>query len=416
MIGTLDPAQRKVSIVGAGISGLLIGYSLKKQGYQVQIFEATSRVGGLIQTKTTPFGIAETAAHSMLVSEKVETFLRQLGVELISVNPKSKARFILRDEKMRKLPLSFFELIQTLKHFFSKPKLLSDPLSLQDWGNAYVGQAATQYLLSPFVSGVFACSPAELNAELAFPALVPHPASQSLFRWLRHRSKNHKSAPRPQMKTLKYGLQDLVNRLAQELEGCIHLNHPIDSLTELQGNVVLTVPTQALAKLIHTFDPTSFQALQKISYAPLVSATTFYRSTDFKHPPRGVGVLIPASERKRILGCLFNSSAFSDRVSSPEYVSLTVMMGGTRNPDALNLSDQEIKDLIDVELRSLLKAHAPPLHLEIVRWARAIPIFSNWLKDAQNSLKTGFCSTPGKIVFSNFSSSVSIRSLIESLT
>ncbi|NDF15028.1 amino acid oxidase, partial [bacterium] len=35
MIGRLDPDHRSVTIVGAGISGLLTGYVLKKRGWQV---------------------------------------------------------------------------------------------------------------------------------------------------------------------------------------------------------------------------------------------------------------------------------------------------------------------------------------------------------------------------------------------
>jgi monoamine oxidase len=42
-------------IIGAGTSGLCAGYELKKAGFDVQIFEASSRVGGRVKTFKDPF-------------------------------------------------------------------------------------------------------------------------------------------------------------------------------------------------------------------------------------------------------------------------------------------------------------------------------------------------------------------------
>ena len=42
--------EKKVIIVGAGISGLTAGYLLKEAGHNVVILEASNRAGGRIQT------------------------------------------------------------------------------------------------------------------------------------------------------------------------------------------------------------------------------------------------------------------------------------------------------------------------------------------------------------------------------
>src|SRR5215470_13071000 len=41
------PARAKVVVLGAGVSGLVVGYELGKLGYDFQILEASDRVGGL---------------------------------------------------------------------------------------------------------------------------------------------------------------------------------------------------------------------------------------------------------------------------------------------------------------------------------------------------------------------------------
>src|ERR1700683_3677506 len=44
------PRNAKVLILGAGISGLTLGYELNKLGYDFHILEARDRVGGLVWT------------------------------------------------------------------------------------------------------------------------------------------------------------------------------------------------------------------------------------------------------------------------------------------------------------------------------------------------------------------------------
>lgn len=45
-----DPVRRPVIIVGAGISGLVAGYELKRAGYEVTILEMSQRFGGRVKT------------------------------------------------------------------------------------------------------------------------------------------------------------------------------------------------------------------------------------------------------------------------------------------------------------------------------------------------------------------------------
>ena len=416
MIGKIDPSFKQVNIIGGGISGLLAGYTLKKKGYQIQIFEASPRVGGLIHTQQTPYGPVESAAHSLLVSKAVQNFFDELNVPLIPLNPKSKARYIVRDGKMHRMPLHFSEIMTTLKKLLSKPKdpFFAETGSLQEWGDAYLGPAATRFLLSPFITGIYSCTPKELNAHLAFPSLVNNDPHLSLWSILRSRKKSNE--PRPQMMTPLNGMETLVGALSEKLKAEIRVNAPVTDLHSLSGNIILTLPAYTSSPLLKSIDPASSEALSKVNYSSLITITVFYHRSDFKkHPPRGVGVLIPRKENYRILGCLFNSSAFSNRVVSEDTVSLTVMLGGTTDPEAIHLTHDQIHSLINEELRTLLNTKNAPLHLEITRWKNAIPIYSSDLKFAISQLTTGFCAQPGRVIFSNYSKTVSIRGLIESL-
>lgn len=310
------------------------------------------------------------------------------------------------------MPLRLIEIIKTLFHFFSKPKVIFNPetASLQEWGETYLGKSATHFLLSPFVTGIFATSPQRLLAKLAFPKLVPADPSLSLFRHFRKREK----ADRPQMMAPRGGMSEVIHALARALKDEIKLNHTVNELPRT-SNLILTVPSAALSKLIRKTDAQSAEALLQVQYAPLISITCFLKLQDFNRPPAGVGVLVPRNEGLRLLGCLFNSSAFENRVHTKEWISLTVMYGGTEDPEAMNLSDEELTQLLNLELNQLLKAQTPAEKIFITRWDRAIPIYSTTLKRAQDSLQNGFCAVAGRIVFSNFSKEVSIRGLLNAM-
>jgi len=399
MIGKLNPNDKRVTIIGAGISGLLMGYALKRKGYQVTIHEKSNRAGGLIETKQTPYGIVETAAHSILVNDTVKSLLDELGVETLALNPKSKARYIYRNGKMRRMPLTLVEIIKTIIHFFSKPKLskpLND-LTLADWGTAYLGKAATEFLLAPFTTGVFACHPKELNAKLSFPKLIPDSPSISLFQHFRQLGKKPKS-PRGQMMVFKYGTEDLIRKLETQLKDHIVYQSPIHNLNSIEGNLVLSVPAA------------------DIPYSPLITATVFISKNAFpKKPPNGVGVLIPRGEGLRILGVLFNSSAFEGRSTQTDHVSLTVMLGGTADPDVLQLNEGEIENIIKTDLKTLFQIQKNPSQMTTTKWSRAIPVYSSGLSEYITHIDSTYCHSPGKVIFTNFSGQVSIRGMIETI-
>lgn len=421
MIGQLDSTYRKATVVGAGISGLLAAYRLDASGYEVTLVEASARAGGLIETKQTPYGIAESAAQSFLASTAVKTLARQLELELIPIREDSRARFIYRDGRLRKFPLNFseaFQLLSRVTRRVTADTQYSPTANMEQWARQFLGDAALDYLVDPGLSGIYASQPVELALEAAFPQFAV-PVGASLFKTiLAYKREQKKKSPEPaQMMTFRHGMGSLVEKLDQHLIARLGDRWKKNTrLTELptHPNVVLTLPAHAASALLHGADSRLSESLSAIRYSPLMSVTVFYSRSQVDSKLRGVGALIPRRESRNILGILFSSSCFADRVADEsQYASFTVFMGGSARPELLDLDDSQVIDLIASELNLILGIEGHPLHTVIHRWPKAIPVYNTHLLETWKFAREGWCATSGNILFGNYTGQVSLRGLIE---
>lgn len=434
MIGSLKTKtakDREAVIVGAGVSGLLIAYVLDQKGFRVTLIDEAPRAGGVISTTQTEFGPAETAAHSFLVTDEVRAICEDLGVELSPVRADARARYIYRRGKLRKFPLSIFEALVTFfKAYFvlSRAETSRGSATLEDWGNRHLGKAAVNYLLSPFLTGIYAARPSEICVGTAFPSFEI-PAGQSLLsaqlrklrlRLIGPKSAEEKKTGRKRMMAPTQGMGALVRALEKRLEERLgerfRKGEKVSQLPE-GPNVILAVPAARAAALLSTSDSELSKALSEVQYSPLVSATIFVPKSAFSKVPWGVGVLIPETEKRSCLGVLFNSSAFPGRVKDEEnFVSLSMMLGGTVRPEMIDKPDHELLAIIREELKAIFDLDdrgAQSAHIFINRWSHAIPRYDRKLIGVWDAARLGWCSTPGHILAGNYTGQVSIRGMMQ---
>ncbi len=438
MIGTLDETRREATVVGAGVAGMLAAYALDKKGYEVTLLEERANAGGLIQTVRTEYGMAERAAHSLLASGPVVEFCRELGVELAEVRRDSRARFIVRGGRLRKFPLGVGEAVGALgRAAFVRARTGADALDLDSWGRMHLGDATVDYLLTPFVRGIYGARPAELGVEAAFPTLSVAPGqsllSSALGKAFKRRAKNgnvegasngvanagagKKRRESKRMVAPRYGMADLMSRLERRLEemleGRFRKGVRVAGIPDAP-NVILATPAYAAARLLQTSAPGLSRVLAEVRYTPIVSVTAFVPVESLTRPVKGVGALVPEKESRKSLGILFTSSSFEGRVKDESrYASFTVLLGGSSQPHWASASDAEIENAVREELEALLGVRGEPARLIISRWPHAIPQYSVSLPAVWRLARETWCAVPGHVLCGNYTGQVSLRGMIE---
>lgn len=404
MLGRINPHESRVHVIGAGISGLLMAHRLDELGYTVTLQEKQAQAGGLLQTLSTPEGLAESGAHSLWVTPAVVQLVETLQLRMQTAL--SQRKWICRQNRLSRFPLGLSEILKACwRRWRASPLVIKNHTSLEEWTLHYWGSPVLEALVGPFVRGIYASS----ARHLAFSAVFPKKnrgSSQPSF-W-----KKKIQAPQEGMGGLVTALQD---RLKKQLGNRFQLETPVEALSPL-GQSILTVPAQEASRFFETEDPLLCRLLNKVSYTPLVSVTCFAKKGAFPRGlPQGLGFLNALSQKSPVLGMLFTSKTFPGRTSSPDLLSWTTLLGGTEEPHWITAPEALIQEVIQKECHKLFSFQGAVERMVVFRWPRAIPMYDASLlalwQYAQEG--QGWFAQPGHVLFGNYTGGVSIRHLIE---
>ncbi len=161
--------MKKVSVVGAGFAGLTVSLKLAQKGFQVDLYESSARVGGLLGTDYTEYGLAEHAANALLRTDLAESLFRDIELTPLFPLETAKKRFIFRG-KPKTWPLSLLEtlgmILKAGPHLIFRKLKPQNGETLQTWGNNHLGLKATRFLLEPAMQGIYGNELSGLSASL----------------------------------------------------------------------------------------------------------------------------------------------------------------------------------------------------------------------------------------------------------
>jgi len=382
-----------INVVGAGFSGLTTAYFLTKHNLKVRIFEKSTRPGGLIKTIRTEHGLVETAANGLLSSARVEAMCADIGVPLLPTRREGRKRFIYRG-KPRQLPLNIFETLKAGVRLAAHAMNLK-PLpfeSIAAWGRRVGGMAATDYLLTPALGGIYAGDPERLSASLIFGKanLPDHLGTKSPTKGKLHGT----VAPPHGMQQLIDGLHDYLERAGAEFvfgqQERASANQP----------TIVCLSARDAGEYLEDVAPELSAALRRIEMLSLATVTCFYpdgrgTSPTVREGPstqaesgalpnsranarraaklNGFGCLFPRDQGFRARGVLFNDSIFEGR--GPAHAESWIF-GGALDPDVVDLNDDQFARMIASERERFYGVRDEPLAVHVTRWPNALPHYT----------------------------------------
>lgn len=429
-----------VGVLGAGISGLSIGYALQEKGVPFTIYEQNESVGGVIQSTRTEEWLIEKGPNTLMVrSQKVWDLINSLGLDkqLQEANKESKKRFVVRGGKPVSVPLSLLGFLKTdLLSTAAKFRLLKEPFvgpshkedeSIADFIERRLGREVLDYAVNPIVSGIFAGDPGHLSIKYTFSQLHEmEQESGSIFKGVINRKKKNPS--RKALISFAKGLQELPNALHKKMEASVKTKHKI-SVIDRQNNrwslhfengakkeheiIISTLPAPILVRCVEDQKAKQLLAnLERITYAPMSVIHLGYRREDIRHPLDGFGMLVPESEKLNMLGTLFSSTLFPGR--APEgYELLTTFMGGAAKRELATLPVEDLLARLTPELDHLLGIKEKAAFMNHTYWQRAIPQYEVGYDSFLETMERAENELPNFYLGGNMRDGVSVPDCIE---
>lgn len=440
----------KISIVGAGISGLATAQALlaRKPDAEITLFEADQRIGGKVWTETSDEGyLCEGGVNGFL--NKIPRTLdlcREVGVSPVLADESAKKRYVFSRGELHKLPEKPAE--------FLKSRLLSVPGRLRvlyetiaggtdnpdetlgEFATRRLGKEAYERLIDPMASGVFAGDASKLSLKSCFPRIHEIETEyHSLIRGLiklqiKAKREGKKNTPGPgpggTLTSFANGMSALTDSLAEQLGPRIQRATAVKDISrsgnryQLQlGNgsveesdvLIMAAPAHAQSHMLQALDPALAGMLAEIPYPALSVCCFGYRKQQVGQVLDGFGFLIPSKEQRAILGTIIDSNVFPGR--APEgSVLLRSMVGGARTPELALLPDEELISRVRSDLQDIVGLKAEPDFIRIFRWKRAIPQYLVGHAARLGSIEEKLQRHPGLVLTGNAFKGVSLNDCV----
>ena len=424
---------KRFAIIGGGISGLSAAAFLAKSlpDARIDLYEAASRCGGVLQTQVIDDCLIEQAADNFITTgghvERLHKLLN-LQTELISPNEDFRFAQVVCNGQIYPIPqgfslvqptrlwpvlrspiLSWFGRLRLCAERFVKRRNNASDESLRDFAVRRLGQEAFERLVEPIVGGIFTAQAHRLSMQAALPQFVAMELEYgSLIAAARHSNRKIKNVGAPNVaigqnnsarrasgarydifKAPINGMSSWIDSIVAALPAnvAVHNNASVQRLVRnetgnwsLQVNqievqfdgCILALPTTATSKLLFNVEHTLSDQFGKIRYASSAVATLLIQANQLQMQHKCFGIVMPTRERRDVLAISFASLKYAGRCDATK-VLVRVFMGGDARSEILQWDDTKLIETAKRELQSLLKLRTEPIALGLRRWVAAMP-------------------------------------------
>jgi oxygen-dependent protoporphyrinogen oxidase len=298
------------------------------------------------------------------------------------------------------------------------------------------GHEILEYLVAPFVSGVYAGDPEQLSLRAAFPTLDEWERQYGSVVRGAMKSRPEKGARKdpPPLCSFRGGMGMLTRAMADKLRDQVRTStraisvEQQDSAPETKyeirvahgGNeetiharaIVLATPAYVASNLLAGISGSVAGSLSAIAYAPVTVVAAGYYTRQVTQQMEGFGFLVPRSEKLRTLGTIWNSSLFPGR--APEgMTTITSFVGGATDTEIGLKSEDEIAAIVHSENARILGIAGPPVAAVVWKHSKALPQYNLGHGHIVEAIRKAESETPGLFFSANYLEGPSVGKCVE---
>lgn len=387
----------KTIVVGAGITGLCLAKYLEDESFLV--FESSNQVGGKIKTLKKDGCLFENGPNSLMMrNNDVKDLVvdLQLLKSLQMAQKSSSSRYLAKGSELVKitpgnlakkiLDFGFVKRLMTLTY---TAKAKHENESVYDFFERKFGKAFADYIITPFVSGIYAGDPKKLLIKTAFKTIAKLETEHNSL--IVGGLKSTKSEPHKLssgIASFKNGLMELCDALYENSKDQILCNHKVETISKegekycLRVNnksytcdhLVMTAPAYNAREMLKDLLPHNFlESLSNINYPWLMVAQVLIPKSVIGFKDKGFGFLQIPDSKSKVLGCLFSTHMFPERAKEG-FELFTCFVGGTKNAHLKDLGEEELHRQIVTYLSEVFTLqNSSNIEISSVSWEKAIP-------------------------------------------
>ena len=412
--------MKRIAIIGGGMAGLTAAYELsrlaaKGAGIDVVLFEASPRLGGIVETVREGGFIIECGPDAWVTEKPWARELAEelgLGNELMPSNDAARKTYVLVDRKLKVMPdgmrmmvpvdlnaldqseLFTSEAKQAFRNEVNRAAELKTAAPQQDESVAsfvrrHFGDEVLATIGAPLLRGVFGGDVNNLSVRAVMaPFVAMEREHGSLISAMQARI-GMRMKDEPIFTTVKSGLGTLVDSMVTAIpKNWIRLGAAVNSISrnsegwtlktsrtaEIFDAVMIAAPVHVAQKLLQPTDSKAAGLMTMEASSAVVVAFGFPDAAELTVPP-GFGFLVPQGSGNLLLACTFMDQKFANRV--PQNGKLVrAFFGGDAAERLLRCGNDEAASVARLELAHILGPLPEPQLTVVRRWPRSLPQYA----------------------------------------
>lgn len=411
--------MKQILIVGGGITGLASAFYLQKEikakklPYRIKLVEASNRLGGKIETVHQDGFTIERGPDSFLSRKQpAVNLVEHLGLADQLVRNSTGQSYILVGKKLHKIPSGSFMGVPVQARPFLFSSLLSlkgklrasfdvirpkgkavDDQSLGLFFRNRFGNELVENLIEPLLSGIYSGDIDEMSLKATFPNF--YQLEQKYGSLIKGLQKTMPKQPKTKKKqpgvfyALRGGFESLIHELERQLEkDVVSLHTAVDHVEKKESDyhvllsdgtvykanaIIVTAPHTSVQKIFSQHEV--MQTIDEIPTTSVANVSLAYDQKAIRKELDGTGFVVSRNSDFRITACTWTHRKWTH--SAPEGKALLrCYVGGPHDPDAVNLSDEQMVEVVLKDLGKIMKIKGKPNFKVISRFKHAMPQYT----------------------------------------